>query len=36
VVKEVMVMLGVPETQFEEMKRQEEERRKNSCAPPLF
>lgn len=36
VVKEVMVMLGVAETQFEEMKRQEEERRKNSCAPPLF
>jgi hypothetical protein len=36
VAKEVMMMLGVPEAQFEEMKRREEERRKNSCAPPLF
>ena len=36
VIKEVMVMLGVPDAQFEEMKRRKEEREKNSCAPPLF
>jgi len=36
VIKGVMVMLGVTEAQFEEMKRREEERGKNSCAPPLF
>jgi hypothetical protein len=36
VVKEVMVMLGVPEAQFEEMKRREEGRKKNNCAPPLL